>query len=77
MRIFYLFFQIRSFNFFLSFELTDKPFKHQSMFWSDLGPKVGYEAIGICDASLPTTGVFTKDNPEDTPASANMDEKLQ
>lgn len=24
-----------------------KPYKHQSMFWSDLGPKVGYEALGI------------------------------
>lgn len=24
-----------------------KPYKHQSMFWSDLGPNVGYEALGI------------------------------
>lgn len=28
------------------------------MFWSDLGPDVGYEAIGIIDSSLPTIGVF-------------------
>lgn len=28
------------------------------MFWSDLGPDVGYEAIGIVDSSLPTVGVF-------------------
>lgn len=47
------------------------------MFWSDLGPKVGYEAIGLVDSSLPTTGVFAKNNGEDTPAQANMDEKLQ
>lgn len=33
---------------------------HQSMFWSDLGPDVGYEAIGIIDSSLPTVGVFAK-----------------
>lgn len=54
-----------------------KPFTHQSMFWSDLGPKVGYEAIGILDSSLPTTGVFAKETEVDTPEHANMDEKLQ
>ncbi|KAL0110937.1 hypothetical protein PUN28_012772 [Cardiocondyla obscurior] len=37
-----------------------KPYLHQSMFWSDLGPDVGYEAIGIVDSSLPTVGVFAK-----------------
>jgi len=37
-----------------------KPFTHQSMFWSDLGPNVGYEAIGLVDATLPTVGVFAK-----------------
>ncbi|XP_071569741.1 apoptosis-inducing factor 1, mitochondrial [Temnothorax nylanderi] len=37
-----------------------KPYLHQSMFWSDLGPDVGYEAIGIIDSSLPTVGVFAK-----------------
>lgn len=30
------------------------------MFWSDLGTAVGYEAIGIIDASLPTVAVFAK-----------------
>ena len=30
------------------------------MFWSDLGPDVGYEAIGIVDSKLPTVGVFAK-----------------
>lgn len=44
-----------------------KPYHHQSMFWSDLGPDVGYEAIGIVDASLPTVGVFAKATAQETP----------
>ncbi|GFU30510.1 apoptosis-inducing factor 1, mitochondrial [Nephila pilipes] len=39
-----------------------KPYWHQSMFWSDLGPDIGFEAIGIVDSSLPTIGIFTKPN---------------
>lgn len=35
-----------------------KPYTHQSMFWSDLGSKVGFEAIGIIDSSLKTIGIF-------------------
>lgn len=38
-----------------------KPYTHQSMFWSDLGPEVGFEAIGIIDSNLKTVGVFAKD----------------
>lgn len=30
------------------------------MFWSDLGPKVGYEALGVIDSSLPTVSIFAK-----------------
>ena len=37
------------------------------MFWSDLGPDVGYEAIGVCDSKLPTVGVFAKATETDTP----------
>jgi len=44
-----------------------KEYTHQSMFWSDLGPDVGYEAIGVVDSSLPTVGVFAKATPKDTP----------
>ncbi|CAG0915148.1 unnamed protein product [Notodromas monacha] len=44
-----------------------KPYWHQSMFWSDLGPDVGYEAIGIVDSSLPTFGVFAKATSADSP----------
>lgn len=36
------------------------------MFWSDIGPSVGYEAIGIIDSSLNTVGVFAKGNPKDS-----------
>ncbi|KAG8188183.1 hypothetical protein JTE90_019461 [Oedothorax gibbosus] len=41
----------------------NNPYLHQSMFWSDLGPTVGFEAIGIIDAALPTVGVFAKTTP--------------
>lgn len=44
-----------------------KSYTHQSMFWSDLGPDVGYEAIGIVDSKLPTVGVFARATPADTP----------
>merc|ERR1712150_102076 len=30
---------------------SHKAYTHQSMFWSDLGPDVGYEAIGLVDRS--------------------------
>lgn len=40
--------------------ILEKPYTHQSMFWSDLGPKVGYEAIGVIDSTLPTVSVFAK-----------------
>lgn len=39
---------------------ASKPYNHQSMFWSDLGPDIGYEAIGLVHSSLPTVGVFAK-----------------
>jgi len=44
-----------------------KEYTHQSMFWSDLGPDVGYEAIGVVDSNLQTVGVFAKATPKDTP----------
>ncbi len=42
-----------------------KPYWHQSMFWSDLGPKVGFEAIGLTDSELQTVAVYAKGNPDD------------
>jgi programmed cell death 8 (apoptosis-inducing factor) len=44
-----------------------KPYWHQSMFWSDLGPKIGFEAIGLVDSSLQTVGLFSKAGENDTP----------
>ncbi|KAF9904349.1 Apoptosis-inducing factor 1, mitochondrial, partial [Lobosporangium transversale] len=37
-----------------------KTYKHQSMFWSDLGPHIGYEAVGILDSKLSTVSIWTK-----------------
>ena len=34
---------------------------------SDLGPNVGYEAIGLVDSRLPTVGVWAKATKADTP----------
>lgn len=50
-----------------------KKYQHQSMFWSDLGPNIGYEAIGLVDSSLPTVGVWTSATEKDTPAAATID----
>ncbi|EDQ89114.1 uncharacterized protein MONBRDRAFT_32548 [Monosiga brevicollis MX1] len=49
-----------------------RPYAHQSMFWSDLGPKIGYEAIGIIDSSLKTVGVWAKATDADTPQAATQ-----
>lgn len=46
---------------------ANKPYLHQSMFWSDLGPEVGYEAVGVVDSSLTTVGVFAK--PKEKPSA--------
>uniref|UniRef100_A0A182JDD3 FAD/NAD(P)-binding domain-containing protein n=1 Tax=Anopheles atroparvus TaxID=41427 RepID=A0A182JDD3_ANOAO len=43
----------------------NKPYTHQSMFWSDLGPKISFEAIGLVDSSLPTVAVFRKSTAEE------------
>lgn len=42
---------------------TEKPYKHQSMFWSDLGSAIGFEAIGLIDSSLPTIAIFAQYTP--------------
>lgn len=43
---------------------------HTFLIRSDLGPEVGYEAIGIVDSALPTVGVFAKATEKDTPKRA-------
>ena len=47
-----------------------KAYTHQSMFWADLGPDVGYEAIGLVDSQLDTVAIFAKASDEDTPKAA-------
>eukprot|EP01147_Barroeca_monosierra_P007106 gene7106-436_t len=47
-----------------------KPYFHQSIFWSDLGSSVGFEAIGIVDSSLQTVGVWARATELDTPKAA-------
>lgn len=37
---------------------------------SDLGPKIGYEAVGLIDSSLVTVGVWAKATAKDTPKEA-------
>ncbi|KAF9345817.1 Apoptosis-inducing factor 1, mitochondrial [Mortierella sp. AD094] len=46
-----------------------KTYKHQSMFWSDLGPHIGYEAVGVLDSKLSTVSIWTK-KPTVTAAAA-------
>ncbi|XP_038218748.1 apoptosis-inducing factor 1, mitochondrial [Zerene cesonia] len=47
-----------------------RAYSHQSMFWSDLGANLGYEAIGIIDSSLETVGVFCEDAVSDASSAA-------
>eukprot|EP00040_Diaphanoeca_grandis_P039791 m.260170 g.260170 ORF g.260170 m.260170 type:complete len:638 (+) comp39337_c0_seq1:57-1970(+) len=49
-----------------------KYYTHRSMFWSDLGPDIGYEAIGIVDSKLPTVGVWAAATAKDTPVGAGL-----
>ncbi|TPX30307.1 hypothetical protein SmJEL517_g06105 [Synchytrium microbalum] len=46
-----------------------KPYTHLSMFWSDLGPAIGYEAVGVIDSSLSTVGVWAKGHDQIRPPS--------
>ncbi|KAG5680718.1 hypothetical protein PVAND_010208 [Polypedilum vanderplanki] len=50
-----------------------KPYKHQSMFWSDLGTAIGYEAIGLIDSSLETVGIFAQTNSNDNKNEIKID----
>lgn len=50
---------------------AQKQYRHQSMFWSDVGPDVGFEAVGLTDAKLETVGVWAKTK-EDPPATEGV-----
>lgn len=53
---------------------ASRAYNHQSMFWSDLGPEIGYEAVGLIDSQLNTVSVWAKATAEDTPAAAAASE---
>ncbi|CAO3637451.1 unnamed protein product [Mucor hiemalis] len=53
---------------------ASRAYNHQSMFWSDLGPEIGYEAVGLIDSQLSTVSVWAKATAEDTPAAAAASE---
>jgi programmed cell death 8 (apoptosis-inducing factor) len=40
---------------------------------SDLGPEIGYEAVGLVDASLTTVGVWARASAADTPSATELD----
>lgn len=42
---------------------------------SDLGPTIGYEAVGLVDSSLTTVGVWAKGSPKDTPQNTELESK--
>ncbi|KAI8638177.1 apoptosis-inducing factor, mitochondrion-associated, C-term-domain-containing protein [Parasitella parasitica] len=52
----------------------NRAYNHQSMFWSDLGPEIGYEAVGLIDSQLSTVSVWAKATAQDTPAAAAASE---
>jgi programmed cell death 8 (apoptosis-inducing factor) len=37
-----------------------KPYTHQSMFWSSIGPNISFEAIGVLDSKLPTVSIWSR-----------------
>lgn len=51
-----------------------KTYSHQSMFWSDLGSDISFEAVGIIDSSLPTVSVFAQPEDLDAIAESNKEE---
>lgn len=38
-----------------------RAYKHQSMFWSDIGSEISFEAVGLIDSNLRTVGVFCEE----------------
>ena len=51
-----------------------KSYSHQPMFWSELGPSIGFEAIGLVDPSLPTVAVYAKlEHPPEKEVSQEKD----
>ncbi|KAJ3332154.1 Apoptosis-inducing factor 1, mitochondrial, partial [Kappamyces sp. JEL0680] len=47
------------------------PYTHQSMFWSNVGPEISFEAVGNLDAKLQTVSIWSKAPEDDTQAKHN------
>lgn len=43
----------------------NKPYTHQSMFWSNIGKDVSFEAVGHLDSSMQTVSVWSKEGSHD------------
>ncbi len=52
-----------------------KPYQHQSMFWSDVGSKIAFEAIGRVDSTLNTMGIFAASDQQDQHQTKSSDVK--
>lgn len=52
---------------------NSQTYSAQSMFWSDLGPEVGYEAVGLVDSRLTTVGVWAEASTSDSPRGTDLD----
>lgn len=45
------------------------------MFWSDLGPDIGFEGVGIVDSTLPTVAIFAKPSDDHKSKENKSEEK--
>ena len=54
-----------------------KAYSHQSMFWSDIGPNIGFEAMGLVDSRLKSVSVFADSQTNDTADIVKNDEIKQ
>ena len=52
-----------------------KAYSHQSMFWSDIGADIGFEAIGLVDSRLKSVSVFTDQSGGDVLSEKQTNDK--
>lgn len=51
-----------------------REFNDQAMFWSDLGPTISYEAVGLVDSHLTTVGIWADSHASD-PNDASLSQR--
>ncbi|CAF1340302.1 unnamed protein product, partial [Didymodactylos carnosus] len=56
---------------------ANKPYWHQSWFWSELGPRISFEAIGLTDSSLQTAAVYAKGGADEAQKEDEMGNREQ